>query len=96
MNSGGQRNQKFQWHLFSNSLTWLRAEFTLLHGEFLAGYIPTRYPESEASANNHVVMAKTVVWTTVGKSLQVGSGVRVLSTDRDDIPITKIQNIEFD
>ncbi|MBK9991123.1 MAG: virulence protein SciE type [Verrucomicrobia bacterium] len=76
-------------------LIWLQAEFTLARGEVLAGYIPTRYPESERSTDGQVVMARTAVWTTLGKRLQIGSGVRVLSTDCDDIPITKIQKIEF-
>lgn len=76
-------------------LIWLQAEFTLAHGEVLAGYIPTRYPESELSDDSQVVTARTAVWRTLGKRLQIGSGVRVLSTDCDDIPITKIQRIEF-
>lgn len=76
-------------------LLWLRVECTLMSGTTLSGFMPARYPGSELAAADDLILGKSVAWTLVGGTMQLGTGIRVLSTEREDTPVTQIREIVF-
>ncbi len=76
-------------------LIWLPAKFTWLNGGTVLAHIPARYPETEKSTHANLLLARTVEWQELGENCLLGTGVRVLSADCGDFPITTIQTLEF-
>jgi len=76
-------------------LIWLPARFTWLNGGTVSAYIPTRYPRTERATKPSLLLARTAAWQTPGPNYLVGTGVRVLSADCGDFPITKIRTLAF-
>lgn len=69
---------------------WLPAHFTWANGGEAVGFVPTRYPGSEAG-DAAVRLAGTTQWQEVG-----GLGQRMLATDADDVGLLEITEIELD
>lgn len=74
---------------------WMPVKFILANGGETVGLIPTRYPQSEQSADPLIRLARKTAWRDVGDGTQYGSGQRLLATDRDDFPLMDIRAIEF-
>lgn len=74
-------------------LIWLSAKFTWTTGVTALGYIPARYPGSESSEDGHVCLSRTTVWRELGANYNIGTGVRILTTDQNDYPITMTREI---
>lgn len=77
-------------------LIWVQTKVTWVNGGVVVGYIPARYPGTEQSSDTQLVLARSVAWEEIGHGGRIGTGVRVLSTDEGDYPLTKIRAIEFD
>lgn len=76
-------------------LVWLQAKVTWLNGGTVLGHMPVRYPGTEQAADAQLLLARSVAWEELGDNCLIGTGVRVLSTDDGDFPLTKIRTIEF-
>lgn len=76
-------------------LVWLPVRIKTVSGGRMSGHVPARYPGSGEDSAPEVQLARTAVWTEPVPGFQIGSGVRVLSTDDGDHPITKVRLLEF-
>jgi type VI secretion system protein ImpE len=76
-------------------LIWLPARFTWLDGGTALAHIPVRYPGTERAVDPDLLLARTATWQKRGPNYLVGTGVRVLSADCGDFPITKIRTLTF-
>ena len=76
-------------------LIWLPAKLTWVNGGTASAHIPVRYPGTEHSVDSDLLLARSVTWQQHGPNYLVGTGVRVLSTDGGDFPITKIRTLIF-
>lgn len=75
---------------------WLPAQFTWANGGETVGLIPTRYPGSEAAADNAIRLARKTDWSEVGEGIQYGLGQRLLATDSDDYPLLNVRSVVLD
>ena len=71
------------------------ARFEWANGGESVGFVPTRYVDSQTQADDHVRLGWKTVWNEVGEGTYVGLGQRILTTDADEFPLTKIHKIEF-
>ena len=67
-------------------LVWLPAEFTWANGGEATGFIPTRYPGSEAAADAALRLARRTEWARIGEEAYSGLGQRVLATSAEETP----------
>ncbi|MEI7461250.1 MAG: type VI secretion system accessory protein TagJ [Pirellula sp.] len=76
-------------------LVWLPARFEWSNGGETVGFVPTRYPGSETQSDDQVRMGWKTIWNPAGQDTFVGLGQRILATDVDEYPLTKIAKIEL-
>ena len=76
-------------------LVWLPARFEWANGGETVGFVPTRYVDSQTHSDDHVRLGWKTVWNELGQETYVGLGQRLLATDEDEYPLTKIHKIEF-
>jgi len=57
---------------------WAQAEFGLLKGAKVSGFIPMRYPGSHSSEDSAVVMGRTTIWTEEN-GLEIAMGHNILA-----------------
>lgn len=76
-------------------LVWLPARFEWANGGETVGFVPTRYVDSQSHTDDHVRLGWKTVWNEVGEGTYIGLGQRILATDADEYPLTKIHKIEF-
>lgn len=74
---------------------WQSCTVELATGGTLGGYLPVRYPGSETSTDDAVVMGAVSEWSEPGGGLSLGMGQRLLATDVADKPLLKIRRIEI-
>lgn len=76
-------------------LVWLPVRFQWGNGGETVGFVPTRYVDSQSHADDHVRLGWKTIWTEVGEGTYTGLGQRILATDADEYPLTKIHKIEL-
>ncbi len=76
-------------------LVWKPAVFVWTNGGEAAGHIPTRYPETETSADNQLRLARRTDWQEHDGGVCLGIGQRILSTDAIEMPLLECQTIEL-
>ena len=76
-------------------LVWLPAQFTWTNGGQTAGFIPTRYPGSEASEDAAIRLARKTQWSAIGADSFSGLGQRVLATSADEVPLLQAREVEL-
>lgn len=75
---------------------WVQAEFGLLKGAKVSGFIPMRYPGSHASEDSAVVMGRTTVWTEEnGLDTAMGHNILAMS-DGADHSLLSFEKIKFE
>jgi type VI secretion system protein ImpE len=72
---------------------WMPAHLQFANGGESVALIPTRYPESHASDDGLIALARKTVWIEVGEDVHHGLGQRVLTTDSEDVPLMDIRQI---
>ncbi len=77
-------------------LVWIPAQFVWTNGGEVSGFIPTRYPGSEAAADGGLRLSRRTEWADKGEEFFIGVGQRVFATDQADIPLLEVRTIEFD
>lgn len=75
---------------------WTAATLTLANGGELAALIPTRYPGTTASDDSAAVLARATSWADAGADTFVGTGQRLLATDRSDIALMDVRSLVMD
>ena len=77
-------------------MVWCPAVFTFVGGGEQVGFIPTRYPDSEKSADEAIRLARKTEWTDLGSENYTGLGQRMLATDGGDFALLDVRSIKFD
>lgn len=77
-------------------LVWIPAHFTWINGGESTGLIPTRYPDSQNSEDNAILLARKTEWIEKPGELYLGMGQRMLTTDIDDFSLLQVRQIDLD
>jgi type VI secretion system protein ImpE len=80
----------------ARDLIWLPAQFTWTNEGEAVGFIPARYPGSEASAEDAIRMSRKTEWRELAESSFAGLGQRLLATDSAEYPLLEIREVTFD
>jgi type VI secretion system protein ImpE len=76
-------------------LIWLPVKLTLANQAEVAGFVPTRYPGSEAQKDDAIRLARRTAWHQPGGGSWVGFGQRMLATDAGEHALLDIRVIEL-
>jgi type VI secretion system protein ImpE len=79
----------------ARDMVFTAATFTWSNGGEAVGFIPTRYPDSHASDDDAVRMARSTVWQQLDESTWVGSGQKVLCTDAAETGILDVRELSL-
>jgi len=74
---------------------WMPARFVWRNAGEAVGFIPTRYPGSEAAADERLRLAAMTDWQEHPGGLYLGLGQRLLATDMGDFPLMDCRVIRF-
>jgi type VI secretion system protein ImpE len=77
-------------------LVWLPAHVTWTNGGEAVAFVPVRYPGSEKSRDDAIVLARKTEWAGQGNDLYFGVGQRMLVTDAGEYPVLEVRQIELD
>ncbi|MDF1718034.1 MAG: type VI secretion system accessory protein TagJ [Antarcticimicrobium sp.] len=75
---------------------WTAGTLRLANGGELAVLIPTRYPGTTASGDSAAMLARATSWADAGAETYVGTGQRLLATDRSDIALLDLRSLVMD
>jgi type VI secretion system protein ImpE len=75
---------------------WTAARFTWTNGGQAAGYIPTRYPGTEATPDGTLQLAGRTDWVEKAAGIRIGAGARVLITDTAELALLEIRQLDLD
>ncbi len=90
------RELKFEAPTDLRDKIWVPVEVTWANGGKAIGFIPGRYPGSERSDDNDVVLGRKTEWIDAEEGVQTGLGQRMLATDEGEYPLLDIRLISFD
>lgn len=74
---------------------WAPVQITWSNGGQAVGFVPSRYPGAEASADGDVVLARKTDWTDLGGEFFIGEGQRMFATDVAEYPLLDVRSITF-
>ena len=74
-------------------VVWLPASFTWDNSGTSAGFIPSRYPGSQASADDAIRMARKTDWIELGEGICQGIGQRLLITEDAEYALLDVRRI---
>lgn len=74
---------------------WTPVQVTWSNGGEALGFVPTRYPDSEKSADGDAVLARKTEWIDQGEEFFVGCGQRMFATDAGEYPLLDVRSIVF-
>lgn len=74
---------------------WAPVEITWVNGGQAVGFVPGRYPGSEASGDNDCMLARKTEWLDAGAGGVRGCGQRMFATDADEYPLLDIRAVTF-
>lgn len=79
-------------------VVWLPAQLRFANGGEAIAMLPTRYPGSERSDDDQIVMARKTEWRSDGGDTErwLGLGQRVLVTDQGEHDLLSVRSIELD
>jgi type VI secretion system protein ImpE len=77
-------------------MVWLPAYLTFTNGGEVVAMIPSRYPGSQASADEQIQLSRKTEWRELGAERYAGLGQRVLSTNLGDHSLLDVRVIELD
>ena len=102
-------NGAYYWVPFSNAreirieapadlrdVVWTPAQFTWANGGESAGLIPTRYPGSENSEQDAILLAHRTEWIEREGGLYEGLGQRLLVTDEAEYALLDLRQITLE
>ncbi len=74
---------------------WMPAVFSWSNGGETVGLIPARYPDSGASTDSCIQLARKTEWQPCDAGGYLGLGQRILATDQGDHPLLDIRRIDL-
>ena len=74
-------------------MVWLPAQLQFANGGEVIAMLPTRYPGSEKSDDEQILMARKTEWRGDGDERWLGLGQRVLVTDRGEHDLLSVRAI---
>jgi len=79
-------------------MVWLPAQLRFVNGGEVIAMLPTRYPGSERSDDDQILMARKTEWRSDGGDGErwFGLGQRVLTSDRGEHDLLSVRTIEID
>jgi type VI secretion system protein ImpE len=77
----------------ARDLIWIPAQFTWTNEGEAMGFIPSRYPGSEAGDDDLIRLARKTEWQEVAPDTFQGIGQRVISTDADEYGLLAVREI---
>jgi type VI secretion system protein ImpE len=79
-------------------MVWLPAQVQFTNGGEVIALLPTRYPGSERSEDDKILMARKTEWRreSEGSEHWLGLGQRVLVTDQGEHDLLSVRTIRFD
>jgi type VI secretion system protein ImpE len=78
-----------------SDLVWVPAGFTWINEGQSQGFIPTRYPSSEASAHDVVRLARRTEWIEKPGRTYFGLGQRMFATDVREYALLDVRRIDL-
>ena len=82
------------------AFVWLPAQLQFANGGEVIAMLPTRYPGSERSDDEQILMARKTEWrqdgADSGTERWLGLGQRVLVTDQGEHDLLRVRSIELD
>jgi type VI secretion system protein ImpE len=75
---------------------WLPVEATLVGTDAVSGFMPTRYPGSEAADDDGLRLAHRTEWRQLSGGSWVGLGQRMLATDGGEHALMDLRLVEVD
>ncbi|AIF48238.1 type VI secretion system accessory protein TagJ [Dyella japonica] len=75
---------------------WAPVQLTLANGGQMVGFVPARYPDTERSGDNDLLMARKTEWNDVGEETFLGIGQRMFVSDAGDYSLLDIRQIDFE
>ena len=76
-------------------LVWLPAHLSFSNGGEALAMLPTRYPGSELSEDEQILMARKTEWREEGSERWLGLGQRLLVTDQGEHDFLRVRVIEL-
>lgn len=76
-------------------MVWTPAYLTFVNGGEVVAMVPTRYPQSHASADGAIQMARKTQWLDLGDERYAGLGQRVLTTNAGEFDWATVRRIEL-
>ena len=77
-------------------LVWIPAQFSWSNGGQAIGLVPVRYPDSQHSENNALVLARLTEWSEQAGDNFFGLGQRMFATDQAEYSLLDVREIKFD
>lgn len=77
-------------------LVWMPGHFTWANGGELVGLMPTRYPSTESSEDDQLLLSRKTDWIEHGTDTFFGRGQRIFATDAGEYALMDIRKIELD
>ncbi|MDA7923853.1 virulence protein SciE type [bacterium] len=76
-------------------LVWTPAQFVWRNKGEAVGFIPTRYPQSEKSVDDHIKIAGKTEWTESNEGTFLGLGMRMFATETNEFSLAEISKVVF-
>lgn len=77
-------------------MVWLPAQLQFSNGGEVIAMLPVRYPGSEQSEDEQILMARRTDWRADGEDRWLGLGQRVLITDQGEHDLLSVRSIELE
>jgi type VI secretion system protein ImpE len=77
-------------------ILWAPVAVTWRNGGQAHGYVPVRYPGSEAAADPALRLGRASDWSRLGEDTWAGQGQRMFATDAGEYPILEVRAVVFD
>jgi type VI secretion system protein ImpE len=74
-------------------MVWMPAHFQFDNGGESVALIPTRYPDSEASDDGQLLLARKTIWREVAPEIYHGLGQRLFATDIGETSLMDVRSI---
>jgi type VI secretion system protein ImpE len=77
-------------------LVWMPAHFRFENGGESVALIPTRYPGSEKSDDNQLLLSRKTTWIEIAPNTYHGLGQRLFATDNGEVPLMDTRRIALE
>jgi type VI secretion system protein ImpE len=75
---------------------WTAVNLTLQNGGEFVALVPTRYAGTTQSKDDAAMLARATSWADMGDDTFVGTGQRLLTTDKSDVALMDLRTLTMD